>query len=121
MAFGGTKGRNSRTGPGLLREVYAELQFALGSSFSPKELLIAAQKLIEISSAEYSDSTFQDGISYPGYYSRDVDFMINHQPWCLVEYECNCLDFDEERYRDGYRAQQKLRQYYYPDTYFHRG
>ena len=121
MAFGGMNGKNSRTGPGLLREVFAELQFALGGAYSPKELLIAAQKLIEISSAEYSDSTFQDGIRNPGYYSRDVDFMINHQPWCLVENECSCLDFDDDKYLDRYRAQQKLRHYHYPDTYFHRG
>lgn len=108
-------------GSALLRAVYAELYLSLGELYSPKDLLIAAQKLIQISGEEYSDRTFQDEVHFSGYYTRDVDFMIKHRPWSIVEYEVGAVEFEEEERFSRFHSENRLKYYHNPDRYYHRG
>lgn len=117
----GPSSRSVLGGNSLLRAVYAELQLSLGELFSPKDLLLAAQKLIDISKSEYADGSFQDEIPHNGYYTRDVDHMIKHHPWVVAEHEDNSTEFyEDENYR--YRQfESRVRHYHNPDRYYHRG
>lgn len=102
-------------GNSLLRAVYAELHLSLGQIFSQKDLLIAAQKFIDISKSEYAEGSFQDEIQYNGYYSRDVDYMITNQPWVVTEHEDNCTDFDEDGVWTRRSQDSRVKRYHNPD------
>ena len=108
-------------GNSLLRAVYAELHLSLGELFSPKDLLVAAQKLIDISTSEYSDSSFQDEIRHNGYYTRDVDHMIMNQPWVVAGHEDNCTEFYEDENDRHRQSESRVKRYHNPDRYFYRG
>ena len=79
-------------GMALLREVYAELYEVLGQLYSPREILIAAQKLIDIYSAEYSDQIYEGSPHYATEYSRPVDNMIEIHPWSVLHLGSGLVD-----------------------------
>lgn len=105
----------------VLRRVYAELYLHLSEEYSPAELLLAAQTLIDVTDEEYGLKTYQDGVSHPGYFSYDVDSMIRNRPWVLLENESRCDNLDDERLALNSHAKHKLRSLYNPDKYYHRG
>jgi len=105
----------------LLRQVYAELHRCLGDEYSPTELLRAAQALIDVNKSEYSSKTFQDGVQHSGYYSHPVDSMISDFPWTLVENELRLDNLTDERLQNNPNILHRLRYFYNPDPYYHRG
>lgn len=122
MARGGAQSSagGRREGLELLRQVYAELYQHLGDTFSPAELLQAAQTLIDVSRDEYADAQFQDGQLYPNYYSQAVDLMIVRRPWWLASIEEVSQDELDERRVDDDRANRRLRRYFGPFTHYRR-
>jgi hypothetical protein len=117
----GKEGTSRARGLELLRQVYAELHRCLGDEHSPAELLRAAQALIDVSNAEYSSKSFQDGIHHPGYYSHPVDAMISEYPWILLENELRCDNLTDERLECSPNVLRRLKYFYNPDRYYHRG
>lgn len=118
----GKKGTAVRArGFALLRQVYAELFAQLGDIYSPSELLIAAQTLIDVSSDEYITQTYQDALSYPGYYSFAVDTMISQRPWLLLSNELRCDNLGDDRFAADENLKSRLSRLHNPDRYFHRG
>lgn len=111
----------SLRGSALLRAVYAELHLSLGELYSPKALLIAAQKLIAVSEEEYTSKLYQDEVRFSGYYTREVDLMIKNKPWSLLEYEPSSLELEDERIHEQSYSGIHLKRYHNPDRYFHRG
>ncbi|WP_156405510.1 hypothetical protein [Sphingomonas sp. Root710] len=105
----------------LLRQVYDELYTHLSDDFSPAELLKAAQTLIDVTNEEYSNQTYQDGRTNPGYFSYDVDRMILDRSWWALENESINDDLGDERFYMDFKAVYCLRQYYNPERYLHRG
>jgi hypothetical protein len=105
----------------LLRSVYAELYAELGDTFSPGELLKAAQALIEVTRDEYSAKKYQDGVHHRGYYSHEVDTMVRENAWHLMWHERRCDNLGDERLESDQNSMRRLRELYYPDPYYHRG
>jgi hypothetical protein len=117
-------GRNGNTrarGLELLRQVYAELHRCLGDDYSPAEILRAAQAVIDVSSEEYSSKKYEDGVRHRGYYSHEVDTMIRESPWWLLMHESRCDNLGDERFSYNPNVVQRLKWYYNPDPYDHRG
>lgn len=112
--------REQARGLDLLRQVYAELYLQLGDRFSPAELLQAAQTLIDVSRDEYGNTLFKEGRLSPGYYSYAVDEMLGKRPWWPLENE-RLAQSGEERLAQDERAQQRLKHFFGPNTYFKRG
>lgn len=108
-------------GMALLREVYAELYEVLGQLYSPREILIAAQKIIDIHSSEYSDQIYEESPHYATEYSRSVDSMIAIHPWSVLQLEFRCDNLGDERLSYDDSSLLRLKRYYNPDTYLHRG
>lgn len=118
----GNKEKSNRArGLALLRQVYAELFAQLGDIYSPAELLVAAQTLIDVSSDEYTSKTYQDTLAYPGYYSYSVDMMISERPWFLLANEMRCDNLGDDRFAADENLKNRLRRFHNPDRYFHRG
>lgn len=120
----GIKSKSSkvgRSGPSLLREVYAELYAVLGQIYSPREILIAAQKIIDINALEYFDQQYQESPHYSTDYSKAVDLMIRYHPWKVFRIEQRCDDLADERFSADEFARMDLKKYYNPDKYLHRG
>lgn len=115
------KGNTRARGLELLRQVYSELHRCLGDEYSPSELLRAAQSLIDVSNSEYSSKTFQDGIHHPGYFSHPVDMMISDHSWMLLENELRCDNLTDERLAYDPNVLRRLKYFYNPDPYYHRG
>ena len=110
-----------RGGLNLLRQVYDELYHQLGDEFSPAELLLASQTLIDVTKAEYGLESYQDGQLHPGYYSFDVDHMINNQHWWLLKVEQAAIDVNDDEISLPFGRSDALKKYYNPDVYLHRG
>ena len=110
-----------RGGLNLLRQVYDELYHQLGAEFSPAELLLASQTLIDVTKAEYGSESYQDGQLHPGYYSFDVDHMINNQHWWLLKVEQAAIDVNDDEISLPFGRPDALKKYYNPDVYLHRG
>ena len=113
--------RSHSRGFDRLRRVYEELSAFLGDAYSPAELLKAAQALIDVNDSEYSAKRYQDAALHPGYYSYAVDSMIIGQAWWLLENELGSDNLSDERLAGDWNAQQRLKKFYNPDSYYHRG
>jgi hypothetical protein len=123
--MGGQESKNGKAsrsrGLDLLRKVYAELYAELSDTFTPAELLRAAQALIDVSSDEYSLKKYADSVRHPGYYSHDVDRMISESPWWLLSHELRCDNLGDERFNLNANVRQRLKDLYNPDSYDYRG
>ena len=95
-------------GPEMLRQVYAELYRHLCDLYTPGEILLAAQKLIDVSNDEYSDPSYRSAAYHPNYYSYDVFSAISYQPWCLLEMESRCDNLGDERLADDHASLARL-------------
>jgi hypothetical protein len=101
----------------LLRQVYDELYANLGDEFSAAELLQAAQTLIDVTNEEYGLSSYQDGQVHPGYYSFEVDKMLQAREWWILKTERSSDDSDDDiQHRDN-ENKARLRRYYTPDSF----
>lgn len=122
MATKGSDPSNVRRGgASLLREVYAELYASLGQIYSPREILIAAQKIIDIHALEYSSQQYDESLHHATEYSSAVDLMIRHHPWKVSGLERRCDNLADERFNADEIATRQLKRYYNPDKYLHRG
>jgi len=121
MPEGGGKASKRSGGLELLRQVYEELYNHLREEFSPAEILRAAQTLIDVTDQEYSDKRYQDGSLHPGYYSFAVDRMILHREWWVLLTELSSDNLTDERLSENHNAKMKLKRFYNPDPYYHRG
>lgn len=101
----------------LLRQVYDELYVHLADEFSPADLLRAAQTLIDATDEEYSLKNYQDGQVHPGYYSFDVDMMIQVREWWILKNEHASLYADDDQFSRKGETIAKLKRYYTPRTY----
>lgn len=108
-------------GATLLRDVYAELYASLGQIYSPREILIAAQRIIDIHSLEYSDELYQEGSHSDTEYSKPVDLMILNRPWSVLRLEQRCDNLEDQRFESNNHGRYKLKRFYNPDVYLHRG
>ena len=78
----GVEAKNTRPrGFDILRRVYDELYTHLNDEFSPAELLLAAQTLIDVTNAEYVDSNLDNNQHHYGYFSYPVDTIMTKSPW----------------------------------------
>jgi hypothetical protein len=111
--------RERARGLDLLRQVYGELYIQLGDRFSAAELLQAAQTLIDVSHDEYGDTLFKEGRLAPGYYSYAVDEMLGKRPWWPLENE-RLGESSEDRLAQDERAQQTLKHFFGPNSYYKR-
>ena len=84
--------RKKAKGLELLKQVYGELYFQLGEDYSAEELLRAAQTLIDISKDEYGPVDLSENRINAGYFSRDVDTMINLNSWLILSRESKLND-----------------------------
>lgn len=67
----------------LFRLVYAELEANAPDDVSPRELLMAAQTLIEITDEEYGLERYKERGWVANYFSRAVDKFISSAGWSL--------------------------------------
>jgi hypothetical protein len=101
----------------LLRQVYDELYANLGDEFSAAELLQAAQTLIDVTNEEYGLSTYQDAQVHPGYYSFEVDKMLQVREWWILKTERSAEDSDDDIHHRDNETKARLRRYYTPDSF----
>lgn len=105
----------------LLRRVYDELYTQLSDDFSPSELLQAAQTLIDITNAEYADTSSEDEQAHAGYFSYSVDTIIGGSPWLALENEYGNDHLGDDRFSMDFEAPARVRRYYIAQQYVHRG
>lgn len=115
-----TKTKKSK-GLQLLKQVYEELYAQLGDDFSTVELLQAAQTLIDVTNAEYAESSVDNDQHYAGYFSFSVDVMIGRSPWLVLDYEYGNDHLGDERFTMDFDAPNRIKRYYYIEPYVHRG
>jgi hypothetical protein len=80
-------------GIGLFAAIFDELSNQLGKEFSAAELMQAAQRLIDVSKAEYIPNPYKDVAERAGYYSWDlVRAFGSDNPWRIAGIETSRLD-----------------------------
>lgn len=87
------RSESAHRGIELLSAVYAELAKHLEKTVSTADLLVAAQRLIDLSKNDFVRKEQKHPVDRPGYYSWDlVRAFSNSNPWLITEVETAKFD-----------------------------